>query len=296
MTRTFHRLALPAVALAALMAVAPPAAAGTDTGWSPTSSERLAKLPAHYLKKALDRDFQSSGLAAALSDTESMIGLKKQTLADLRAAVDQAQGDLRIELRHQFLAEKRAYLDLVAKHQDLRKRRAEIRIQVYEKLLKKLNREGAGMTPQKVALMQNQAAAQQRFESSRHAVDTRLFQSSYAAESRYAQDYAKNMSAIEKLVQAINEHPMNAQSEIDGVAVTKPDFVRQLIAENEAELAIVDQEGQVLGFMARLVSLDALALSDEVAGQAFDAPDTDGDGTPDQPGDITTAVDLFTSH
>ena len=123
MTRTFHRLALPAVALAALMAVAPPAAAGTDTGWSPTSSERLAKLPAHYLKKALDRDFQSSGLAAALSDTESMIGLKKQTLADLRAAVDQAQGDLRIELRHQFLAEKRAYLDLVAKHQDLRKRR-----------------------------------------------------------------------------------------------------------------------------------------------------------------------------
>ena len=72
--------------------------------------------------------------------------------------------------------------------------------------------------------------------------------------------------------------------------------MRQLIAENEAELAIVDQEGQVLGFMARLVSLDALALSDEVAGQAFAAPDTDGDGTPDQPGDITTAVDLFTSH
>ncbi len=39
--------------------------------WQPQASERLVRLPADYMKKAVDRDFANSELAAALSDADS---------------------------------------------------------------------------------------------------------------------------------------------------------------------------------------------------------------------------------
>ncbi|MCP5366842.1 MAG: hypothetical protein H6907_03250 [Hyphomicrobiales bacterium] len=298
MTRTIttRRAALAGLFTAALLASAAPlpAAADTDATWTPAASERLIKLPGNYLKKAIDNDFAKSGLAVALNDNRNLIGLKTQTLKDLQSAIEQADGDLRTELRHQFLAEKRAYLELTARQHDLRRRQAKTKIRVYERLLQKMGRRQAGMTPQKVALIAKQDEARQRFEGSLASVDTKLFRSTMTAESRYAREYAKNVTAIEALTRAIQEHPMNAQTEIDGMAVTKEDYLRQLIGENEAELALVQQEETVLGFMAKLVSLDALALSDDLAGGDAD-DDVARDGQ-DNPTAVTSAVDLFVTR
>ncbi len=284
-------LALPAGALALALMSAPfsvTAAPVEGSGWSPTSSERLVKLPASYLKKAVEQDFAKSSLAASLSDTDSMVRLKVQTLEDLRDAIDRADGELKIELRHQFLAEKKEYLNLIASHQELRRKRADTRIRLFERLLGKLKRDRGQMTPQRVRLIAKQEQARNRFESSLAKVDTKLFRSSLTTESRYAREYARNIAAIERLVQAINGHPMNAQAMLDGTPVDKTDFIRQLIAEDEAELAILGQEQTVLGFMAKLISLDALALSEAVTGED---PAGSEQGEPDHA--LTSAVDYF---
>jgi hypothetical protein len=237
-----------------------------DASWAPRASEKLIKLPSNILKKAIDQDYARSPLAAAVSDTRERMQLKVKTLEELRDAVDRADGDLKTELRHQFLAEKRAYLELVDEHQTLRRKHAATRIRIYEQLLGKIKREKGAFTPQRAALIEKQKAAQERFKTSIAKVDAKLFRSSMTSESKYSREYAKNVAAIEQLVHAINAHPMNEQPDLDKAGVTREDFVRQLIGENEATLAVLDQEQSILGFMAKLVALDALALSETVTG------------------------------
>ncbi|MBT5939939.1 MAG: hypothetical protein HOG95_08405, partial [Rhodospirillaceae bacterium] len=71
----FRLLASAAViAVGALLASASNVqAAGNSTdipAWNPKSSEKLIKLPATYLKKSLDHDFQESTLGLAIQKTE----------------------------------------------------------------------------------------------------------------------------------------------------------------------------------------------------------------------------------
>jgi hypothetical protein len=289
-----RRTALAAALLAAMgLAANGPARAAPDggAGWSPASSERLIKLPASYLKKAVDRDYAKSGLAAAMQESESSVRLKHQTLQDLQEAIDRAEGKLRVDLRHRFLAEKRAYLELMASQQTLRRKRARTKVKLYERLMRKLGYRRTAMTPQKVALVGKQQAALRRLNASSARVDTKFFRSSMGKESRYAAAYAANLSAIERLVQAIGAHPMNDEARGDTAGLSKEDHLRGLIAAAEAELATLGQEASILGFMAKLVSLDAMALSEDVLG-------VDGDGNEtNEPGSgLTKAVDLFVTR
>jgi len=266
-------------------------ASAEDATWSPRASERLVKLPANFLKKAVEQDYAKSSLAAAVRDTEEKMSLKVRTLEDLRGAMDQADGDLRVELRHQFLAEKRAYLDLVADHQTLRRKHAKTKMRVYGKLLSKIKRKNSALTPQRAALIDKQTAARARFESNIAKVDAKLFRSSLVSESKYAREYAKNVAAIEQLVLAVNAHPMNEQPKLDGAVVSREDFLRQLIGENEATLAVLDQEQSILGYMAKLVALDAMALSESVDGS--DIADAESQTAKS---DVTNAVEFFVNR
>lgn len=296
MTRPLHgRLALPALIAGVLVmtsAVDGTANAKSPTGWSPKASEQLIKLPGDYLKKAVENDFARSGLAAELTRLDKDIALKQQTLADLQGAVERADGDLRLELQHQFLAEKRNYIEMMKEHQDLRSRRASTKMRLYERLLAKINRSKQAVTPQQAALLSNQTAARERFEASAARIDTKLLASSATSESKYAREYAKNLAAIESLVQAVKNHPMNQAPEIAGVPVSRAEYLRQLIAENQAEVAVVDQERAILGYMAKLVSLDALALSEGIDA----APETEIAEANDRPTGLTGAVDFFVSR
>ena len=137
--------------------------------------------------------------------------------------------------------------------------------------------------------MEKQSEARQRMESSVASVDLEIFNSPVTSESKYAREYAKNMAAIERLVAAVQNHPMNAGSEVDGQAVTKRAYLRQLVAETEAELQVIDQEETILGYMAKLIALDALALSDLLAG----GPVAEEGGEAVEEAGISAAVDYF---
>ncbi len=112
-----------------------------------------------------------------------------------------------------------------------------------------------------------------------------------AKESRYAAAYAVNLAAIERLSAAVKAHPMNHEARSDTAGLSKEDHLRGLIAGAEAELANLDQEATILGFMAKLVSLDAMALSEDVLGDEADAEDKDETGN-----GLTNAVDLFVTR
>ena len=160
------------------------AAPATDPSWQPEVSERLVKLPASYLKKSLDRDFARSGLGQAIEQLNDDIGFKSKTLGDLNGAIGKADGTVRTELRHQFLAEKRAYLELVAKKHALRRKHVAAKKRVLQGLMDRINRDAAAMTPARHKLIQSQVAARQRFEATVSAVDVKLLATSSAPQSR----------------------------------------------------------------------------------------------------------------
>jgi len=246
--------------LLALIATTPTLA--ENSTWQPSASERLVKLPGNYIKKAIDQDFQGSALATALGDIGSRISNKTQTLEDLRSATEQAEGEAHDELQQQLLAEKQEYIKLMGERQGLSRKQINTKVRLYEALLRKLERRGKGTNQSNQKLAQNQEVAKQRFATSVATVDMKLFNSSTASQSKYGKEYSKNMAAMESLVSTINSHPMNAQPEFEGQPLSKQEYLRQLIAEGTSSLAVLDQEETILGYMAKLVALDAMALSE----------------------------------
>lgn len=240
----------------------PTASFAAEPNWTPQSSERLVKLPANYLKKSLDHDFSQSELGTALAKADEDITFKAKTLADLQNASAQATGEVRDELRLQFLAEKRDYIQQMSQRNDLRRKHLMTKKRVFENLVDRANYE-EGTTPAQQKLLDNQDAAIARFESTLDKVDMKLFADGAAVDSKYSQKHSANMSAIEKLMARITNHKMNEDVTDDGVPLTREEQLRRMAADTEAELAILDQEETILGYMAKLVALDAMALSEE---------------------------------
>jgi len=259
-----------------------------DATWRPAASERLVRLPAGYLERAIDRDFQGSPLATALDETGRALADRNAGLGELQAAVETAAGDQRDALRQRFLEEKQAYLQLMGRRHDLERERLKTRLALYERLLARLRRgDPAKDDPTAARLAENRQAARQRFETSVAKVDMTLFADGATAESRYGAEYRRHAAAIGELVAAINAHPMNRAPEIDGRSVDKREFLRHLAEQAETELALLDQQDLVLAYMAKLVALDAMAMADEV-----DAREAEAVGRPETR-DVSAAVGFF---
>lgn len=285
---------LAAAALALAIVAAAPTSAAAEK-WAPVASEKLMQLPGDFLRKAVDNDFARSGLAQELVSLDEQVVLKRSTLADLQRAIERTDdADIRLDLQHQFLNEKRNYIELMRENQEIRRRRAATKVKLYERLLGNLNRERRATTPEKAAFIAKQTAARERFRASVSQVDEQFLTSAAASQSRYAREYAQNLNAVQELVAAINAHPMNAAPAIDGQPVTRAEYLRQLVAENQGDLAIIDQERAILGHMAKLVSLDALALSEGIAGEVY--AEIDIDDTAEGPNRVTSAVEFFTTQ
>ncbi|MDP6590127.1 MAG: hypothetical protein QF666_11865 [Alphaproteobacteria bacterium] len=265
----------------------PAYASGGDPTWQPQASERLVKLPASYIKRSLEQDFTRSELGQALRDIDTEIGFKSETLTDLQAAIEASEGEVHTDLRHQFLVEKREYIELVSRKIELRRKAMEKKSGVLEKLMKRMGQQDAELTPIRRELIERQSAARARFETSISGVDMELLETSVAPESKYSRQFASNLSAIDSLSRAIEQHPMSRGPEVDGVPVTREDYVRQMIADAQAELELIGQEETILGYMAKLVALDATALSEEVSdAELIDSDTPEGES-------LTGAVKFF---
>ena len=262
----------------------------TPLKWTSAVTERIVKLPMPHLKKRLERDFSQSDLGIELTKKEEDLAYKTNTLSDLKAAVQEADGGLKTELRYQFLDEKRAYLEMVSGKNKLRKKQLSTKLRVFKQMLDGLNEKKNMGSPARQTLMKLQNEATSRFKSSLNAVDSEIFQLSDAPESKYSIKYTKNLHAIEKLSQRLQSHNMNKSPIVDGEPISKADYLRRLVSEAQAEISILDQENTILGYMARLVALDALVLSDEVQEVLVTNSDTAVVVTP------ALAVDFFMTN
>lgn len=255
--------------------------------WNPSVTERLVKLPQSHLEKSLDRDFSRSPLADAITNNKDELMLKVDTLGDLRKAAEQAEGELRVELRHQLLVEKRAYINLVKQRQDLRRQHLTKRKNVYARILKKVLQTKGAHSVEAKRLVRQQEAAQARFTKSAEAVDMKLFASFDAPNSKYAREYARNLSAANALMQAINAHPMQKRAQSES-PTDKPTYLRRLVSNTDSQIALVTQEDKILGYMAKLVALDAAALAEEL-----DTKTETADIDTEIPSPVTSALNHF---
>ena len=145
-----------------------------------------------------------------------------------------------------------------------RRRHLQTRQNLLESLLNKVNQAATKMTPARAQLAAAQETARERFRGTASKADLAILSAPAVPESKYARQYAINLAAVENLITAIERHPMNAQLIMGDTPANKQDFIRQMQASTQAGLAILDQERNILGFMAKLVALDAMALSEQV--------------------------------
>lgn len=259
--------------------------------WQPQSSERLVKLPPRYLEKSIEHDFAQSALGTAMQETESTLGLKGSTLNDLQQALANADGEIRTNLRHQFLSEKRAYLDLMAQRNSYRRQQLETKHRLFQDMLQRLTSSTVTQDPEAAEILALQNAAADRFETSLEVVDQSVLDAPHMAESRYAQAYSENRQALEQVMKRINNHDMTrVPATENGVALSHKDHIRHMVSAVQSDLALLQQEETLLGYMAKLVALDAMALAEE----GLDAERADGEALP--PLDPAQNVSFFLTN
>ena len=280
-----NSIALRVIGLAAILSILSASAIANqvaEPSWTPKSSERLVKLPVPYLEKSIDHDFLESELGQAIGETEKNINSKGQTLSDLQETIKQTdKTELQLELQHQLLNEKREFVDLMIRKNELKRKKVDIKLQMFEGMMDKLAPGKGNIGPGRAALIEKQTAARTRFSNSLANVDMKIFESQSVPQSKYAEKYDENRRAMEKLMERISGHIAN-QAPLDekGSPVSKSEYVRQMIAGTQAELALISQENVILGYMAKLIQLDALSLSEAAMGVEIADSDSPKDTTP----------------
>jgi hypothetical protein len=240
--------------------------------WNPISSERLIKLPTNVMERAINHDFNQSHLASKLQSADSQLNVTQMDLAQLQGAIAQAQGEEKVELRHQYLEQKSSYIDQMEVRQTLRRDELKTRLNVYQGLLKNLQKDKRrAQDPVSLELIEQQDAARKRMESIASQVDDSLFDVASQEQSKYAKEYDQNLQKMKKLQLAIQQHEMSRDLGNGDGEMTRESYIRSLMADAEADLALLNQEDEMLGYMARLVAMDAQALQIEITYGSMDS-------------------------
>ena len=251
-----------AIALLCVQAVTAHAVTGND--WSPRVTERLIRLPSSYMVKAIDQDFQTSSLAGRLDEITDELSLKHRTLAELQQTIGQAEGDVAVELKHQFLAEKQQLIGLMSEQRDLQAEAVETRVRLYERLIQRMESIEAAKTISDKEVEQYRLEAQRRLNSVMDKVDLEVFGRSTMPDSKYNIEYQSKQTALNKLMAAYENHVMNKDPVLDGQEMNKRSYLQLMISDAQKDAALLDQQKDIITYMARLVALDAMALSEEV--------------------------------
>ena len=104
-------------------------------------------------------------------------------------------------------------------------------------------------------------------------VDETLFEMALEPQSNYAEEYDSNLQKIKQLQVAIRQHAIHRNQFDADEQLTRESYIRELLADAEADLALLNQEDEMLGYMSRLVAMDAQALQIELTYGSIDGAD-----------------------
>ena len=248
------------------------ALASSPPGWQPQISEKVLVLPQKQLERAIQRDFAASPLANDMMNVDQQIASEVTNIHSLSENQHLYEGEAAIEVKHQVLAAKRAYIGLMGEQISMKRKKLETKLRLYQHLTRTARRNDGNLTERR-EITAAIDAAQQRAGAVESELREELFYSTNLPESKFSGDYAANRQAIESLRSAIANHPLNKKDGGIDAPRNKIEELQQLAMGVEAQLAILDMEDEVLGHMAKLLSLDAMAFAEEVAEIAYLAND-----------------------
>ena len=247
-------------------------AATNSSTWQPQISEKILMLPSKHLENAVERDFASSPLANDMQTLDEDIQSKVTTIGTLQENQHLYEGAESLEVTHQIIAGKRDYLDMMSGQIDLRRQQLETKRNLYQRLMRQA-KSSSIRSPQVEQHHLAIDAARVRSGAVETQLRDELFFSTNLEESRFGLEYAENRTAIEQLRSAISNHPANHDIVINGEPVTKAEELNGLMLGVEAELALLRMEDEVIGYMAKLLSLDAMAFAEKVAEASWQSDD-----------------------
>ncbi|MFC4699624.1 hypothetical protein ACFO4O_05575 [Glaciecola siphonariae] len=233
----------------------------TDSQWQPVSAESLIELPANLIEKRIQQDFNMSPMATELLALEQSIAEQSSQIQAVQALLADAADDDLIDEKVSLVQLKSNFLDDMQAGHELRQEALDQKIDVYQNVLEKMYQASNRLqNDSKFVLKQQQEAARQRMEKVMAQVDETMSAQGYTNQSPYADEFAKNLSKIEQLKAAINEHQATMAAKVDGMEVSTEEYIRQLLIQASSEQSLLDQEGLMLSYMSKLVALDAQAL------------------------------------
>jgi hypothetical protein len=247
-------------------------AATNSSAWQPQISEKILMLPSKHLENAVERDFASSPLANDMQTLDEDIQSKVTTIGTLQENQHLYEGAESLEVTHQIIAGKRDYLDMMSGQIDLRRQQLETKRNLYQRLMRQA-KSSSIQSPQVEQHHLAIDAARVRSGAVETQLRDELFFSTNLEESKFGLEYAENRTAIEQLRSAISNHPANHDIVINGEPVTKAEELNGLMLGVEAELALLSMEEEVIGYMAKLLSLDAMAFAEKVAEASWQSDD-----------------------
>jgi len=238
-----------------------------DRQWRPQLSEKILLLPPKHMNDAIEQDFSKSGLAQNMTSVETQLSDQVSAIDQLKQNLSRYNGQEQIEARHQIIVGKKTYIELLGQQIDLKRERLHTKLGLLKRLDRNLSRDTA---QQKTAsdVAQLQADAKSRIEGISSKLREQIALETLTKETNFSKAFDKNMVAISALKDAIANHRMQSRLGLDSGA-TKADMLRQLMLDTEADLALIEIETELLGHMAHLLSLDAMALAEDVAAQSF---------------------------
>ena len=238
-----------------------------DRQWRPQLSEKILLLPPKHMNDAIEQDFSKSGLAQNITNVETQLSDQVSAIDQLRQNLSRYDEQEQIEARHQIIVGKKTYIELLGQQIDLKRERLHTKLGLLKRLDRNLSRDAA---QQKAAsdVAELQADAKSRIEGISSKLREQIALEPLTKETNFSKAFDKNMAAISTLKDAIANHRMQSRLGLDSGA-TKADMLRQLMLETEADLALIEIETELLGHMAHLLSLDAMALAEDVAAQSF---------------------------
>ena len=238
-----------------------------DRQWRPQLSEKILLLPPKHMNDAIEQDFSKSGLAQNMTSVETQLSDQVSAIDQLKQNLSRYNGQEQIEARHQIIVGKKTYIELLGQQIDLKRERLHTKLGLLKRLDRNLSRDTA---QQKTAsdVAQLQADAKSRIEGISSKLREQIALETLTKETNFSKAFDKNMAAISALKDAIANHRMQSRLGLDSGA-TKADMLRQLMLDTEADLALIEIETELLGHMAHLLSLDAMALAEDVAAQSF---------------------------
>lgn len=266
--RTFIMAAMTGISLT----LSGQALASSPPGWQPQISEKVLVLPQKQLERAIQRDFAASPLANDMMNVDQQIASEVTNIHSLSENQHLYEGEAAIEVKHQVLAAKRAYIGLMGEQIGMKRKKLETKLRLYQHLTRTARRNDGNLAERR-EITAAIDAAQQRAGAVENELREELFYSTNLPESKFSEDYAANRQAIESLRSAIANHPLNKKDGGTDAPRNKIEELQQLAMGVEAQLAILDMEDEVLGHMAKLLSLDAMAFAEEVAEIAYLAND-----------------------